>query len=516
MSKYSYKQEFLDLGFTSIKDRGAEKPQCVLCYKVLSNESLKKNKLKRHLETKHPQHVKKNRIFFQHCETELIRSRICSETNPALLASKQATLASYVVSLRIGREMKPHTIGERLVKPAAIDMARLMCGDSVASKLQSVSLSNDTIKSRIADLSLNIKNQVVARMKKAGKWSYQLDESTDTGKNAQLMVYVRYEGDMDLEEEFLFCTPLTTTATGADIFNVVDNFQQKEGINWENCVSLCTDGAPAMLGARHGFTARVREINPSVQVIHCLLHRENLAAQHLSLDLSAVMKEVIGVVNFIKASVVNSRLFEQLCVDLGSQFQHLLFYSNVRWLSRGKLLRRLIDLRTEVQVFLNEKNHRHAIRFQDKEWMLKVCYLNDIFTALNDLDTSMQGRNQNIITLSEKLSAFKEKLQLWKNKLERGRTAAFPSMNEYLEEWNQTDSSRFDVIKPILVEHLENLITEFDRYLPDINLEAQQWVTNPFLSKVDNLSEDVAGLQEELIDLHHDQFHRQLFSTASL
>ena len=147
--------------------------------------------------------------------------------------------------------------------------------------------------------------------------------------------------------------------------------------------------------------------------------------------------------------------------------------------------------------------------------MFKVCYLNDIFPALNDLNTSMQGRNQNI-TLSEKLSAFKEKLQLWKNTLERGRKAAFPSMNEYLEEWNQTDSSRFDVIKPILVKHLEHLITEFDRYLFDIDLEAQQWVRNPSLSKVDNLSEDVAGLQEELIDLHHDQFHRQLFSTALL
>ena len=89
-------------------------------------------------------------------------------------------------------------------------------------------------------------------------------------------------------------------------------------------------------------------------------------------------------------------------------------------------------------------------------------------------------------------------------------------MNEYLEEWNQTDSSRYDVIKPILVEHLENLITEFDRYLPNINLEAQLWIRNPFLSMVDNLSEDVAGLQEELIDLQHDQCHRQLFSTASL
>ena len=56
-------------------------------------------------------------------------------------------------------------------------------------------------------------------------------------------------------EEFLFCTRLITTATCADIFNVIDNFQQQEGINWVNYVSLCTDGASAMLGARHGFTA---------------------------------------------------------------------------------------------------------------------------------------------------------------------------------------------------------------------------------------------------------------------
>ena len=74
----------------------------------------------------------------------------------------------------------------------------------------------------------------------------------------------------------------------------------------------------------------------------------------------------------------------------------------------------------------------------------------------------------------------------------------FPSINKYLQEWNQTDSSRFDVIKPILVEHLENLITKFDRYLLDINLEAQLWVRNSFLAKVDNLSENLQGCRKSL------------------
>jgi len=168
MSKYSYKQEILKLGFTSINDHGAPKPQCVLCYAVLSNESLKKNILKRHLETNHLQHVKKNRIYFQHREAELKRSRFCSATNPALLASKQAMLASYVVTQCIVREMKLHTIGKQLVKPAAIGMAKRICSD-VALKLQSVSLSNDTFKRRIADLSLNIKKTSDCPNEEGGK-----------------------------------------------------------------------------------------------------------------------------------------------------------------------------------------------------------------------------------------------------------------------------------------------------------------------------------------------------------
>ncbi|XP_076056356.1 protein FAM200A-like [Oratosquilla oratoria] len=138
------------------------------------------------------------------------------------------------------------------------------------------------------------------------------------------------------------------------------------------------------------------------------------------------MQEVVSIVNFIKGSALNSRLFEQLCVDFGSEFKHL-FYSNVRWLSRGKVLRRLVDLRTEVHIFLNEKKHQLAIRFHEKPWMLKVCYL-DLLTSFNELNTSMQGRDQNIIVLSEKISAFKEKLQLWKGKLSRGKTGAFPSL----------------------------------------------------------------------------------------
>ena len=50
---------------------------------------------------------------------------------------------------------------------------------------------------------MDMKDQVVAGMKAAGKYSYQLDESTDVSNDAQLMVFVRYEGSTDLKEKFL-------------------------------------------------------------------------------------------------------------------------------------------------------------------------------------------------------------------------------------------------------------------------------------------------------------------------
>ena len=85
MTKRSYEEEFLNLRFTFISDRGAVKAQCELCYKVLSNESSMKNKLKRHLNTKHPEDMKKERSFFEHREAAQKRSLFGSAANLAHL-----------------------------------------------------------------------------------------------------------------------------------------------------------------------------------------------------------------------------------------------------------------------------------------------------------------------------------------------------------------------------------------------------------------------------------------------
>jgi len=47
-TKRKYKPEYLNYGFADLVDKGIVKPLCVSCGEVLSNESFKDNKLKRH------------------------------------------------------------------------------------------------------------------------------------------------------------------------------------------------------------------------------------------------------------------------------------------------------------------------------------------------------------------------------------------------------------------------------------------------------------------------------------
>jgi hypothetical protein len=66
-----FDDSFLDFGVTSTKFDGKERPQCVLCTKVLASECMLPSKLKRHLETTHPSVVSKSRDYFSRKLKEL-------------------------------------------------------------------------------------------------------------------------------------------------------------------------------------------------------------------------------------------------------------------------------------------------------------------------------------------------------------------------------------------------------------------------------------------------------------
>ena len=83
-----------------------------------------------------------------------------------------------------------------------------------------------------------------------------------------------------------------------------------------------------------------------------MIHRYTLACKTLPNFLKKVRSSVVKIVNFIKKSATTSRLFKQFCKEMDTDHESLLYYTAVRWLSKGIVVNRFFELRTEIKLFL--------------------------------------------------------------------------------------------------------------------------------------------------------------------
>ena len=128
-----------------------------------------------------------------------------------------------------------------------------------------------------------------------------------------------------------------------------------------------------------------------------------MATKTLPPKLAEVLKIVVECVNYVRNSALKHRIFKELCNEMGSEFEVLMYHSNVRWLSRGKVLNRVFAMRVELALFLQKHQHCHADYFENSEFILLLAYM-DIFDALNHLNQQMQGGGT-IIEAEENLRA---------------------------------------------------------------------------------------------------------------
>jgi hypothetical protein len=371
-----------------------------------------------------------------------------------------------------------------------------------------------------------------SKIQKSQFYSLQVDESTDITKDAELLAYIRYADGTRFQEEMLFCQKLSDHVTGESVFKKIDSFFREHDIRWENCASVCTDGCPSMMGKNDGLKARIKNVAPQAKYTHCMIHRQALAARSMTPALTMVMEEAVKIINFIKARALNSRLFREMCADMGALYKNLLLYTAVRWLSRGKCLNRLFNLKHEVLSFLMEQNHELADRVCDLLWLCRLAYLADIFGKINELNLTLQGGADphqsicptSIFRVHDKVEQFKAELQLIIDEINNKNFTLLPVFSEFLREndFIETNDKTRQVVltedgnqfmcahKEIIVTmktHLAGLIKSFEDYFPPSSeIKQEDWIRNPFKVELNSLPIHLDVYEKlELIGLKNDR-----------
>ena len=161
--------------------------------------------------------------------------QICNSHVKFTTSNEKSLKASYLVSLRIAKTAQPHTIAERLILPAAKDLVENLIGEAQARKLDKFQFLTTQFAGVFRTWQI-IRNR--RRVAESPFFVIQLDESINVINFSQLPVYVRYVYDFEMIEDFLFCKPLEGRTTSVEIFKVLNDFIEQNGISWENVLGF--------------------------------------------------------------------------------------------------------------------------------------------------------------------------------------------------------------------------------------------------------------------------------------
>lgn len=346
------------------------------------------------------------------------------------------------------------------------------------------------------DLMENINRQLLQHLKNCICFSLALDESCDIRDTAQLIFWIRLvTKDFEIYEEMLTIRGMKDRTRGIDIFKTFESVAQDFQLDMTKLVSVTTDGAPAMLGQKSGFVGILKQqTNVSlVASFHCMIHVENICAQLSKTDIfKNVMDTVVKIVNYIRSSAMNHRQFLELLKEIeDAEFNDLVYFTNVRWLSRGKVLQRFSSLFNHIRDFLETKEMLTKFSIIEKnEWQCDLQFLTIITLHINELNLKLQGKEKLICDLAQYVREFMSKLKLFVIHMENLDFTHFVNMEKYKEDYN-FNKQRYVGWLQELQGKFEDRFVDIEKFRP-----AFQLMQDPFHFDITNfqLSQDIANM----------------------
>lgn len=276
---------------------------CLLCRHEFTQ--FKKYGIERHFKTNHIAANEKWPLSSTKRTDEILRLKkeLTSEqkvfkrftsTNELILR------ASYDISFEIARRGKPYVDGE-FHKELMQSTVQTLCENwddatktTLLDNIKKMPLSHQTVSRRVNEIGADLEANLKKELEECESFSIALDETTDIKGEAQLMFWVRYVIGDRIEENILALISLPEHTTADELFRAFLATCKRFNLDLKKMVSICSDGAPAMVGIRKGFVALVKNHvaqqfdNHHLISYHCIIHQENLSAKALQKSCNVV------------------------------------------------------------------------------------------------------------------------------------------------------------------------------------------------------------------------------------
>ncbi|XP_071398745.1 general transcription factor II-I repeat domain-containing protein 2A-like, partial [Centroberyx affinis] len=366
-----------------------------------------------------------------------------------------------------------------------------------------------TVTRRIEDIAGNLQLQLQREVASFDFFSLALDESCDVRDTAQLLIFVRGITDFKITEELAAMRSMKGTTTGSDLFTEVNACMDTLGLKWDRLAGVTTDGCPNLTGKNVGLLKRmqdkVTEIDADQKLVflHCIIHQHVLCKSVLKIN--HVIDVVAKTVNFIRARALNHRQFVALLEEHETEQSDIGYHTAVRWLSLGKVLKRVWDLKAEIREFC-EKKGKDIPELSDEDWMADFAFAVIVTALMNELNTKLQGKGLFVHEMHSLVKAFMRKMQFLSSQLESNTLTHMQTLKE--------DTPSADHLRRYS-SMLGALHGEFSRRFEDLRIieDEMHMISSPFTCSVDNAPSDV---QLELIDLQSDAVLAEHFKSGSL
>jgi len=239
-------------------------------------------------------------------------------------------------------------------------------------------------------------------------YSLLVDESTDRTMVQHLIIYITYltnEGRGPCATKFIQLLQIRD-GTSQSMYDAVTSLLADMNLSMTKLVGFGSDGASSMRGIREGLSTKLRRHAPHLVDIHCIAHREALAANDASSyfeELQAIDKFANKIYSWLGKSTKRHGELKELMESFQITRLEVLQIHHIRWLSRGKVMERLVKLMPALLrdwELVEKKMYEMATIFQ-----VQFCIhlLADVLIELNKLNQKFQEDHVDITSIGTTL-----------------------------------------------------------------------------------------------------------------